>query len=217
MDNGDQFLDRDMLEKSAVLVDSLLRVSQIVRLRFNDWLGRFELTDGRLAVLEAMSRFGETGLSQSDLAERLGQSESNVSTLIERMSRDGLVSRCRSESDRRKRVLSLTAEGRSKLASVEVNRFLWAGRLLHEVSTDDRSTMVSVLQQLGARLESSFALRPVLAPSTLPTIVETSSAPAEEHQDPSDDPRSPQFALRKMLLALSSTVGLESVDEKDAA
>ena len=55
---------------SADLIDGLLRASQIVRVRFNEWLGRFEMNDGRHAVLTTLARAEASGCSQAQLAER---------------------------------------------------------------------------------------------------------------------------------------------------
>ena len=202
--------------KSAALLDGLLRVSQIVRFRLNDWLGRFELNDGRHAVLAALDGADEDGCSQADLAEKLCQSESNVSTLIERMQRDGLVSRSRSESDRRKRVLQMTSAGRSAFASVDANRSDWARRLFKGMETDDRLMLLTLLQRLGASLEPSFTIQSTPAGSISASPYSDPTTPIQRNVDPADDPQSPQFALRRMLLALSSSTGNES-NEKEVA
>lgn len=199
----------------AVLLDGLLRVSQIARLRLNDWLGHFDLNDGRHSVLAALAREDKIGCSQAELAVRLGQSESNISTLIERMQRDGLVNRLRSDADRRKRVVRITPAGRSALASVDARRSHWAGRLLSGVGAEDCSQLFALLQKLAASMEASATISsPALA--IFPEPVEGTIATTEATLDPADDPDSPQFALRKMLLALSSPTVDES-REKDAA
>ncbi len=201
---------------SADLLDGLLRVSQIVRFRLNDWLGRYELTDGRHAVLTVLARAGENGCSQAELADQLYQSESNVSTLIERMQRDGLVSRSRSDADRRKRVLQITSMGRSTLASVDASRTAWAGRLMNGIPADDAPRLLALLQRLGASLEPSFALSPVGVAAPKTAFNERVMTASDPGIDPADDPQSPQFALRRMLLALSSSGGNKS-HEKDVA
>ena len=80
MESESRVRRQEVLVDSADLLNGLLRVSHIVRLRFNDWLGRFDLTEGRHSVLAALAHGGELGCSQAELAEHLGQSESNIST-----------------------------------------------------------------------------------------------------------------------------------------
>ncbi|WP_010588223.1 MarR family winged helix-turn-helix transcriptional regulator [Schlesneria paludicola] len=207
-------------DNSAVLMDGLLRAAQIARFRFNDWLGHFELTEGRHAVLSALVRAGDGGCSQAELADSLGQSESNVSTLIERMQRDGLVSRSRSEFDRRKRILLVTAAGRTKLESVEAHRSAWAARLFQGISFDDQARLFTLLQRLGSSLEPAFvsALRQVIVPAVTPPVVpSTDKVPSgADLSDPTGDPATPQFALRRMLLSLGSVTRNESRDKEAA-
>lgn len=197
---------------SVALIDGLLRVSLIVRLRFNEWLARFELTDGRHAVLSVLCRAGEAGCSQAELAISLAQSESNISTLIERMQRDGLVNRTRSEFDRRKRVLQITTAGSSILAAVDAQRTAWSARLFHGIDLDDQAALLSLLQQLGTGLERN------LPESSYPalSVVSQSSGGIDPHSDLASDPQSPQFALRQMLKSLGSMTSNAS-REKEAA
>jgi DNA-binding MarR family transcriptional regulator len=216
MESDDRGQSENASVNSAGLIDGLLRVSQIVRLRFNDWLGQFNLTDGRHAVLAALARAGEVGCSQAELADRLGQSESNISTLIERMQRDGLVDRSRSVADRRKRVLRVTSAGLASLESVDAKRTAWSGQLLSGIPTEECPKLLTLLQRLGESLEPSFAISPTAITSRSVLSDEGEPPVVKRRNDPTDDPRSPQFALRQMLLELSSSAGVES-HEKDAA
>ena len=214
------FVDRVSPEKSLkeplLLFDTLLRVSQILRLKFNEWLAGFELNEGRYAVLKTLANSPETGCSQAELADQLGQSESNVSTLIERMQRDGMVSRLRSEADRRKRILRITSEGRIILSQVETKQSAWASQMLKGISLANQSTLVVLLHPLGAAVQrsSGIALKAFDPTGDSPGFA---TGPANDDRlDPVDDPKTPQFALQQMLLALSVRAGNDSL-EKDAA
>ena len=57
----------------------------------------------------------QVGCSQADLANELQQSESSISTLVDRMRTSRLLYRLRSKVDKRRRVLMLTDQGRSLL------------------------------------------------------------------------------------------------------
>jgi DNA-binding MarR family transcriptional regulator len=215
MDFAERVLSKDPPSDSYSLLDGLLRVSQTARLRFNEWLAHFELNDGRYAVLTALASAEDSGCSQAELADRLGQSESNISTLIERMQRHGLVDRLRSEADRRKRVLLITVMGRSALANVDAERNTWSARMFSGIPAGDLQTLAVLLRKLGHRFEMSNNL--TFVPSTVPGSPSDGSSNATERPvDPTDDPRTPQFALAQMLLALSSSVGTGLV-EKEAA
>ena len=206
----------DTPANSAVLMDALLRVAQIARLQFNDWLSHFELTEGRHAVLSVLVRAGDGGCSQAELADSLGQSESNVSTLIERMHRDGLVNRSRSDFDRRKRILLITPAGRTKLESVESHRITWAAKLLQGLPPQEQSRLFAILQKLGNSLEPKFvsSLRQAVVP--MPPATADPLVELDLVTDPSDDPATPQFALRRMLLSLGSVTRADTRDKEAA-
>ncbi|MGH9174497.1 MAG: MarR family winged helix-turn-helix transcriptional regulator [Vicinamibacterales bacterium] len=94
----------------------ILRAAQGVRGHLNTRLGAFGLNDVRFAVLRRVATAAPDECSQVELAGELQQSESSVSTLVDRMRADGLLYRVRSRSDRRKWVLMLTDLGRERLA-----------------------------------------------------------------------------------------------------
>jgi MarR family transcriptional regulator, negative regulator of the multidrug operon emrRAB len=218
MDLADRALNENSLTNSTALLDTLLRVSQIVRVRFNEWLTEFDLNEGRYSVLQTLARAGDDGLSQAELAERLGQSESNVSTLIERMQRDGLVDRSRSEADRRKRVLLISSRGRSTLDAVDDQRMRWTGRLFKGMPVADSSQLVSSLDQLAQVLKSASENHVTLMKPNDDGSVDsqTSTTVLFHSEDPIDSPGSPQFALQQMLLALSVHANTETAEKEVA-
>src|SRR5262249_31792569 len=69
------------------------------------------LNESRYRVLVALERRTSGECSQSQLADLLLQSESNLSTLLERMSEHGLITRTRSKADRRRSLIRITAQG----------------------------------------------------------------------------------------------------------
>ncbi len=147
------------MSEAGETLDRLLRAASLVRSRLGEFLDPFGLTEVRYSVLVALNTAGEMGLSQSELAERLMQSESNVSTLIERMAQDDLVERLRSDADRRKRVLLLSSTGSRLVERVENAKGNWALRQLQGVPADDRATLGLLLGQLVASHEGRSALK----------------------------------------------------------
>ena len=97
------------------VIESLNRVSSIVRDRVGAALLEANVNETRLIVMRNIAARGDAGCSQAELAVVLRQAESSVCTLIERMKKDGLVHRFRSKQDRRKSFLMLTADGHDLL------------------------------------------------------------------------------------------------------
>ncbi len=104
------------------------------------------LNGPRVDVLETIRAAGPEGCSQTDLATELGAAESSVSTIVERMRRDGLLLRMRSRRDRRCSVLLLTEVGCDRLASVTACRDQHLAQWIDQLAMKDQ-------QQLGLLLE----------------------------------------------------------------
>jgi DNA-binding MarR family transcriptional regulator len=95
------------------LIETILRSAQQIRRLLNDQLEECDLNDVRYAVLCLVSRTADRGgCSQAELAARLDQSESSISMLVDRMRADRLLHRLHAPTDRRRRRLVLTDEGR---------------------------------------------------------------------------------------------------------
>ncbi len=219
MDLAEPALTEKSLANFATLLDTVLRVSQIVRVRFNEWLAEFDLNDGRYTVLQTLASAGNHGLSQAELAERLAQSESNVSTLIERMQRDRLVDRSRSEADRRKRVLLISDRGRLALDDIEEQRSRWTAQLFQGMSVADSRQLISLLNQLGQILKSkSYSQKAFVTSRNADGSADSQASTTVmfHSEDPIDNPGSPQFALQQMLLALSVHANSESAEKEVA-
>jgi len=197
-------------------LDTLLRVLHGVRLRFNDWLAGYDLNEGRYAVLQILAKSSADGCSQTELAEHLCQSESNVSTLIKRMQKSGLVCRLKSEVDRRKSILLISATGLSRLAQVDRNRFAWERTLLSGLPVADSARLFVLLQKLDASLDASFRSGSDNIVRFQNLSAGDSNAEHQQGHDPVEEPGSPQFALQRMLIALSVHAGMES-NERGAA
>ncbi|HEX6986693.1 MAG TPA: MarR family winged helix-turn-helix transcriptional regulator, partial [Planctomycetaceae bacterium] len=90
------------------LVEMLLRLGQRLRGHLDTRFGTFGLSDARFAALSVIREAAPAGCTQAHLATKLGQCESSISTLVERMRASRLLYRLRAKADRRKRVLMLT-------------------------------------------------------------------------------------------------------------
>lgn len=129
-------------------IDLLIRTAHLVRAALNNSFAHLEINEVRYSALKVIDDICETGCSQSELARRLGQSESNICTLIERMEGDQLVIRRQSQQDRRKRVLQVTEQGARILEQVKAYHGLVSHRLLGPLNPDQRRQLTSILQAL---------------------------------------------------------------------
>ena len=80
------------------------------------FLSAYGLTPSQFEILTVLAQEGSIPLNR--LSERLCCACSNITGIVDRLERDGLVERERSHEDRRVILLALTAKGKAKVKSV---------------------------------------------------------------------------------------------------
>lgn len=116
------------------------------------------LNESRFNVLDALRRIPGGTCTQTELANRLLQSESNLSTLLERMRHDELISRVRSETDRRKSLIGLTRAGRDALARADLARSRATAEILKMLDEDQQADLCASLGLLLQRFERELGV-----------------------------------------------------------
>jgi DNA-binding MarR family transcriptional regulator len=127
---------------SGTLSDRLARIAQLYGravaaadpLRVGLWHER-ELTTQQLRALLCL-RSGE-GASLGELAAALGVSLPNMSGLVDRLVRQGLVRRCEDESDRRVVRHHLTPEGHALVGEIARSGRAWIERVLGHLTAEE--------------------------------------------------------------------------------
>lgn len=135
------------------LVEMLLRLGQRLRGHLDTRFGAFGLSDARFAALSVIREAAPAGCTQAHLATKLGQCESNISTLVERMRSSRLLYRLRAKADRRKRVLMLTDDGRQLFEQGLTSRDREAESLFSRMTPEEQRQLSSLLGRLFATLD----------------------------------------------------------------
>lgn len=114
-----------------------------LRRQFRD---NFDFTLPRFEILGQLDR-EPSGLVQGELSKRLMVSQANVTPIIERLIKDGLVTRQPSPLDRRIQIVCLTMEGRQKFRRMAKKHNAWLAAIMKGFSPDD-------IDELSAKLTS---------------------------------------------------------------
>jgi MarR family 2-MHQ and catechol resistance regulon transcriptional repressor len=91
----------------------LQRAAETVMARTTGHLANYDLSVSQFAVLEALFHLGV--LSQRDLATKLLQSTGNISTVLKKLEKQGLISRVRDPDDNRYMQVCITDAGKEIL------------------------------------------------------------------------------------------------------
>jgi MarR family 2-MHQ and catechol resistance regulon transcriptional repressor len=107
----------------------------------------YDLTVPQFGALEALYHLGP--LSLGELADKLLVTGGNVTYVMDRLEAQGLVTRYRSESDRRVVRARLTDEGRALVARVFPEHAKYIEHLCRHLDADEQAEMRRLLKQLG--------------------------------------------------------------------
>ena len=111
----------------------------------------YGLTGPQLAVLKMLEPVGK--LSLSELSWRIKSKNSTVTGIIDRMAREGWVTRQRSAEDRRVVHISLTEQGRELAHEVPVEPVHIFRQVLGELPSEDAAQLRRILTGLAHRVQ----------------------------------------------------------------
>jgi DNA-binding MarR family transcriptional regulator len=97
-----------------------------------------------LVVIEA-----NTGLSQADVAERLGIERARLVRLLDGLERRGLIRRGASPRDRRSHALGLTREGHKELKRMKLLAAAHEANLARRLGAEKRATILASLRNFA--------------------------------------------------------------------
>jgi len=124
-----------------------------LRDQFDTTLPRFDV----LAQLDAAARESKAELTMSDLSRRLMVTNGNLTSLIGRLVREGLVKRETLPTDRRTQIVRLTAAGKRSLDAMTSEHQQWIDSLFSELTSADRARLFELLGKLKTSVQNSLA------------------------------------------------------------
>lgn len=110
------------------------------------------LTGPQLTVIKLLETFGD--LSLSSLSERIRAQNSTVTGIIDRMEREGLVTRERSTTDRRVVYIRLSPKGAELARTIQIEPMEIFRKVLTTLSKDDTKDLLRILSRLQKRVRT---------------------------------------------------------------
>jgi DNA-binding MarR family transcriptional regulator len=115
------------------------------------------LTGPQVSALKILEAVGD--LSLTELSERMSARNSTITGIVDRMERDGLVVRERSQTDRRVVIIRATDKGQRLARGLPVGAVEVFTSALKSLSGDDRKELRRILGELGERVREEVARR----------------------------------------------------------
>lgn len=138
-----------------------LRLSQIGSIAartFSDLVGELDLTAPEAGILRLLSI--EAGISQRELAQRLGAVPSRVVVLLDSLTSKGLVERRRSQTDRRNHELYLTDAGRAMLRRLRETSLAHERAVTGSLSEAEQDELARLLAKLATAHQLDVHVHP---------------------------------------------------------
>jgi MarR family 2-MHQ and catechol resistance regulon transcriptional repressor len=137
-------------ELALDLFVKLTRAAEAANSRINEHLAEAGLTVSQFGILEAIFHLGP--LCQKDLAKKILKSSGNISFVIDNLIKRKLVSRRRSDWDRRFVEIHLTDEGRQLIADIFPRHVIAVTDEMAILTTEEQETLARLSRKLGLRL-----------------------------------------------------------------
>src|SRR5215211_5952598 len=112
----------------------------------------YSLTEARI-LFEISHR---DDLSASDLSRELGLDQGYLSRILARLERRGLVDKVRSETDGRRRLLSLTSAGKDAFSLLDTRSREEVAEMLGELSEEDQRRLLEAMGTIESVLTRGF-------------------------------------------------------------
>jgi DNA-binding MarR family transcriptional regulator len=116
-----------------------------LRTEHNATLPRFDL----MAALER----SPDGLTMTELSHRLMVSNGNVTGVVNRLEREGLITRTSPPDDRRRSVIALSPAGRRRFDTMAIDHEAWIAELLGGVAAKDVDWLIGQLETVKTAVQ----------------------------------------------------------------
>jgi MarR family 2-MHQ and catechol resistance regulon transcriptional repressor len=143
-------------ENERIALDTFVKLSRASD-SFGSWMARENpfprrLTAGKFGALEALLHCGP--LSQQEICRKVLRSKGNTTTVVDHLENEGLVTREGVKSDRRKRLVTLTPEGRRLISGYFPSHARAITRAMGALGRDEQLALGKLCRKLGLALAS---------------------------------------------------------------
>jgi DNA-binding MarR family transcriptional regulator len=146
--------DHDRFDLANRLFFRLYQASNLMHKTGSRSVAKFNTTTQQWAVLGALSRpiAREHGMTVKEVIEFLLLSRQNLTAVLNRLERSGLIERTRAAEDGRARRIRVTKRGSRTWARMLVKIDAYYATALHGFTTEECRTLFQLLDRLKSRL-----------------------------------------------------------------
>jgi DNA-binding MarR family transcriptional regulator len=112
------------------------------------YLAQHKLSRGKFTLLMQLVEADEAGLLPSEFAERAGLTRASVTSLLDGLERDQLITRQPHPIDRRMLSVHMTEKGRELMNKILPQHFTWIRVWMQNLSDSEQQTLIKLLTKL---------------------------------------------------------------------
>lgn len=133
---------------------NIYHTASCLKKRGDEFFRPHNLTDVQFNVLELLGhQSGKLeGLSQAELSDMMLVNRANITSLVDRMEKAGLVSRTTAPSDRRSNIVKLTGKGKKLLSKVEPLYTREVKKIMSAVPDSQQKKLVKMLGDIRGKI-----------------------------------------------------------------
>lgn len=136
----------DTPERRAVV--SVVRGFGAIQRQMSPHYARFGLTPAQFQMLTVINRLQSEKITQRRLGQQMYVSFPNVTVMLARLERDGLIERTVNQEDRRERFVSITKKGRKLLERIWKEQPAQLERVMAGLNNDERLQLAQLLNKM---------------------------------------------------------------------
>jgi DNA-binding MarR family transcriptional regulator len=145
-------LEPEMRDDVGQVIETIIYLYTESRRITKELARRAQLTGPQLTVVKILETMGD--LSLTELSERIRSQNSTVTGIIDRMEREGLVTRERSKEDRRVVKLRLTPKGEQLAADVPLEPMEIFRSALESLTKDEMRELLKILLKVSRKVKA---------------------------------------------------------------
>ncbi|MBW4698564.1 MAG: MarR family transcriptional regulator [Aphanocapsa lilacina HA4352-LM1] len=146
-----------------VLVLNLLRVGSLLDKEITDYLSRYDLTGPQVGVLRILGHYyehGRDGMPLSEIGECLAVTKANMTGMVDRLERDGLVVRESDPTDRRIKRVRLTPKAHELHGRIKPGLLQYLTELMAVLEASEKEQLLDSLGKLRRVLGDAAVSEP---------------------------------------------------------
>jgi DNA-binding MarR family transcriptional regulator len=139
-------------EHEALL--NIYYTASLLKKKADVFFHQFGLTDVQFNVIMLLAYQGgsQQGLSQAQLSDMMLVNRANITSLIDRMEKAGLVTRTAEPDDRRYNIVKMTAKGKKIFAKVEPSYLEQVRKIMASLDTPELKKLMTMLEKVRRTL-----------------------------------------------------------------